>query len=374
MRNQWSSFSFFLLVASKALAEDGISEKTILLGQTIGVTGTIAGPVKEMTEGANAYFELINSQGGIFGRKIDLRILDDKFDPKLTASNAESLIKKQRVFAMFQTRGTPHTQAVLALLKENQIPLIAPGTGATLFHQPINPLLFNVRAKYQTEVEKAIEHLSTTGVKEIGVLYVDDSFGLDGLEGFNNAMTARSLKPVTVTKFDRVKPDYQATADAVIKANPKALLIISSSKNTIEAIKAIRAKGSQMQLVTLSNNSSQSFIKELGPAGAGVIVCQITPAPNLSTTELGKEFKTAAKASGATVSYAGMEGFIAAKVLVEGLRRTGRNLTRERFIDALESMKKVDLGGLMINYNNKTHSGSEFVELTMIGKNGNFIR
>lgn len=361
-------------VGFSARAEVGVTGNRILIGQTVGVTGTVAGPVKEMNEGAIAYFNRINKQGGIHGRKIEMIVLDDKFDPALTRANAETLIKQEQVFALFLGRGTPHTQAILPLLAEHNVPLVAPSTGAMIFHEPAHRHLFNIRAKYQDEVIKAVEHFNTTGVKSISILHVDDAFGLDGLEGFNKAMKAHNITPVSVTKFARVKPDYAATAAEVIKANPGALIIVSSAKNTVEVIKAIRKQGGRMQIMTMSNNSSQAFVKDLGPAGNGVIVSQITPAPHLISTTLGQEFASLAKANGVTISYAAMEGFVNAKVLVEGLRRAGPNLTRDGFIRAMESMQRVDFGGLMVTYGPGDHTGSEFVELTMIGKNGRFIR
>lgn len=360
--------------AFSASAEDGVTDTTVLIGQTVGITGTVAGPVKEMNEGAMAYIDQVNRKGGVHGRKIVMRVMDDKFDPAITLANAEALIKKERVFALFQGRGTPHTQGILPLLEASNVPLLAPSTGASVFHVPANRLLFNIRAKYQDEVAKAIEHFTTIGIDRISILHVDDAFGQDGLEGFMKAMEARKLKPVSVTGFARVKPDVHATAAEIIKAAPTALVIVSSAKNTAEVIKAIRAQGGQMQIMTMSNNSSQAFMSDLGPAGAGVIVSQITPAPHLLSTPLGQEFAVAAKESKATVSYAAMEGFVNAKVLVEALRRAGPKLTRAGFIRALESMQRVDFGGLMVTYGPNDHTGSEFVELTMIGRNGKFVR
>ncbi len=377
MRKNWRIHAAALLLASLACtthAEDGVTDTTILLGQTVGVTGIVAAPVKEMNEGALAYFNSINKKGGVNGRKIELHTLDDKFDPELTKANAETLITKEHVFALFQGRGTPHTQGLLPLLETHKIPLIAPSTGAAVFHEPVNRWVFNIRAKYQDEVAKAVEQFATVGIKSIGMLHVDDAFGQDCLTGFNKAMAGRKLTPAIITRFDRVKPDYKAAAAEVIKANPQALIISSSSKNTIELIKAFRAAGSNIQIMTLSNNSSAAFVKELGAAGQGVVVSQVTPAPHLVSTTLGQEFKIAAKATGATVSYAAMEGFINAKVLVEGLRRAGRNLTREGLVHALESMQRVDLGGILITYGEDDHTGSDFVELTIIGKDGRFIR
>lgn len=376
MVNCWHAVAAILFagITFNAAAEDGVTDSAILIGQTIGLSGTIAGPAKEMNEGANAYFASVNKQGGIYGRKIVLRTLDDKFDPDLAASNAKALIRNERVFALFQSRGTPHTEAMMPVLEAERVPLIAPHSGAQIFHAPLNRLVFNVRAKYQDEVAKAVEHFATMTFKDIGLLYVEDSFGRDGLDGFKAAMAARKLTPAIVAAFDRVKPDYAAAAAAVIKANPNALIVVSSAKNTIELIKAIRAQGSKIQIMTLSNNSSQSFVNELGHDGVGVIVSQVTPAPHLVTSTLGQEFKIAAKASGATVSYAAMEGYVNAKVLVEGLRRASRKPTRESLIAALESMHRVDLGGVLITYGSTDHSGSEFVELSMIGRDGRFVR
>jgi branched-chain amino acid transport system substrate-binding protein len=363
-------------IAMTAFAEDGITEDSILIGQTVGLSGTVASAVKEMNEGARAYIAGVNRQGGVNGRKIVFRIVDDKFLPALAAANAEKLITQEHVFALFQSRGTPQTEAILPLLAKHQIPLVAPSTGAEIFHTPVNPWLFNVRAKYQDEVIKAIEHFTTVGITKIGLLTYEkqDPLGLDGLAGFNKGMAAHQLTPAIIATFPRLKPDMQATAARLIAAKPAALIIVSSGQNTIEIIKELRAQGGSMQIMTLSNNSSQEFVRDLGPAANGVLVTQVTPAPQLVSSVLGREFKTAAQGSAATVSYAAMEGFVSAKVLVEGLRRAGRHLTRENFVHALESMKHADLGGLTVNYGPRNHSGSQFVEITMLGKAGSFVR
>jgi ABC-type branched-subunit amino acid transport system substrate-binding protein len=363
-------------MAQAVQAEEGVSENSILIGQTIGLTGTAAGPVKEMMEGANAYFESVNRAGGVNGRKIVLRTLDDQYLPEKAAANAKTLIEKDQVFALFQSRGTPQTVAILPQLASHKVPLIAPSTGAESLHTPVNHWVFNVRAKYQDEVVRAIGHFTTFGIKNIGLLTYekDDALGQDGLNGFNRGMTEHGLKPAIIEIFPRIKPNIEEVAQKLINAKPEAIIIVSSGENTVDVIKAIRAKGGRMQIMTLSNNSSQDFIKDLGADAAGIVVSQITPPPNSSTTGLGKEFAAAAKASNATVSYASMEGFLSAKVMVEGLKRAGRNLTREGFIRALESMQRVDLGGVSLSYSDKDHTGSNFVELTLIGRDGRFVR
>lgn len=357
-----------------ASAEDGVTDSGILLGQTIGVTGQIAGPVKEMMAGATAYFAYVNKNGGVHGRKIEVKTLDDKFDPALALSNADALIKKEHVFALFQSRGTPHTQAILPLLAEHKIPLIAPSTGAVTFHTPVNHYVFNVRAKYQDEVKKAVEQFATIGLKDIVLVHVDDSFGKDGLEGFQSAMQQFKLKPVSIISYDRAKPDIKAVAASVVQSAGKALILVTSGTTTAELINAIRDAGSTIQIMAVSNNSSQSFIDSLGKHATGIMVSQIVPAPHLLSSQLGQEFRQVTKEHHVMESYAAMEGFVSAKVMVEGLRRAGKNPTREGLIRALESIKRLDLGGLTLTYSEKDHTGSEFVELTMIGRDKRFIR
>jgi ABC-type branched-subunit amino acid transport system substrate-binding protein len=360
--------------ACGAMAEDGVTDNTILIGQTIGITGQIAGAVKELNEGANAYLKQVNQRGGVNGRKIQLITLDDKFEPALSAKNAEKLINEDKVFALFQNRGTPHTEAILPIMMASKVPLVGPSTGATILHTPVNPLLFNVRAKYQAEILKTVEQFSMSGITQIALVHVDDSFGRDGLAGFNFAMAARKLTPALVAKFDRAKPEFPAVVDSIVKAKPHAVIIVSSAPTAATIIKLVREQGSKVRFMTLSNNSSEAFVKSLGEHAAGVVVSQITPAPQVVTSKLSGEFKIAAKASGATMSYAAMEGFIAAKVLVEGLRRGGKKLTRESFIRGLESIRNWDLGGVDISYGPDDHTGSEYVELTIIGQDGKFRR
>jgi ABC-type branched-subunit amino acid transport system substrate-binding protein len=359
-----------------ASAEEGVTENTILIGQTIGLTGTLAGTVKEMNEGAQAYIASVNKQGGVNGRKIELKILDDHYLPAKAAENAKTLIEKDHVFALFQSRGTPQSLGLFPELAAQKVPLIAPSTGAESLHTPVNRWVFNVRAKYQDEVIKGIEYFNTLGLQKIGLLTYEktDALGKDGIAGFEKGMDRFKLKPAFIEIYPRLKPNIEETAKHIVKANPDALIIVSSGKNTVNVIKAIRAHGGLMQIMTLSNNASRDFIHDLGADGVGLIVSQITPPPDSEVTGLGKALLAAQRTSGTTVSYAAMEGFMSAKVLVEGLRRAGRNLTRESFVRALEGMQHVDLGGVFVSYGDKDHTGSNFVELTLIGKDGQYVR
>jgi branched-chain amino acid transport system substrate-binding protein len=356
-----------LLFASVANAQ-------ILIGQTAGFTGSVAPSVKETAEGARLYIDSINEKGGIRGERIELISLDDKFDPKLAAANATTLVMQKGVIALFLTRGTPHTEAVMKELDSLRVPLIAPSTGAMSLHKPVNPWVFNVRSTYQGEARKAIGLLKTIGLDRIAVFQRDDSFGSDVMAGATSGFQAEKLTPVYVMKFDRTKPDFSAIGGEITKAQPNAFLVIGGGSDVVSATKAIRAAGSRAQIVTLSNNAAAGFVKSMGEFGPGTIVTQVFPSERSLVNPLSKEASELARRKKIDVSPALIEGFAAAKVLVEGLRRAGPRANGPRLRDAMESIKNFDLGGLEITYSASDRTGAEFTDLSIVSKDGQFRR
>ncbi len=358
-----------LLLATLGLAAHG----QILIGQTTGVTGAVAATVKETGIGAKLYIDSINARGGVGGEAIELVTLDDKFDPKLSASNARELVEERKVVAMFMTRGTPHTEAILPTLEQYGVPLIGPSTGAMVLHSPVKKNVFNVRATYQREAEKAITHLASIGVKRIAILHVDDSFGLDGLEGAQKGLAAARLTALLVAKFDRSKPDFTAITPLLSKEPAQAVMIIGSGPAVAAGISAIKAAGNKVHFVTLSNNASAGFIALLGANAPGVIVSQVLP-KSLNVPLVREATRLAKSRNIDDLSPAMLEGFASAKVLVEALRRAGPKPTRERIQTALEGMQKFDLGGMEISYSPVNHTGLDFADLSIIGPTGKFRR
>lgn len=344
----------------------------ILIGQTVGVTGAVAATVKESMLGASLYLDAVNAKGGIHGEKIEVITLDDKFDTQLTLANAKTLIEERKVLALFMSRGTPHTQGILPLLDLHGVPLIGPSTGAMVFHQPLQPHVFNVRATYQREAEKAITHLSSIGITRVALVHVDDSFGTDALAGAQKGMTVNKLTPVLLAKFDRSKPDFSAIAPQIMKTDAQAVMVIGSGTAVVQGIKQIKAAGSGAQFVTLSNNASDGFVKLLGEQGRGVIVTQVFP--NSFNYTLVKDATQLAKAKGVDVlSPAMLEGYASAKVLTEALRRCGPKPTREKLQASLQDFK-YDLGGLDVSYDKTNHTGLDFADLSIITADGKFRR
>lgn len=356
-------------------AASHMSQAQILIGQTAGFTGPVGAGVKETTEGARLYIDSVNAKGGVGGQKIELISVDDKFDPKIAAENARKLIEEQNVVALFLTRGTPHTEAIVPLLDKYSVPLIGPSTGAMVLHQPVKKHVFNVRATYQREAEKAVTHLHSMGITRVGIVYADDSFGADGVTGAQKGLTTAKLQPAVLEKFDRSKPDFGPIAPKVFQSNAQAVIMVASGQAVVDGVKAFRAAGSTAQIVTLSNNASGGFVKSLGDNARGVIVTQVFPYERSITYPMVKEAQELAKAKGLNeVSPAMLEGFAAAKVLVEGLRRAGAKPSREKIQTALEGIRKLDIGGLELSFSPEDHTGLDFADLSIIGPDGKFKR
>ena len=358
-----------------ALCAWGACQAQILIGQTVGVTGSAAATVQEASQGASLYLDHVNATGGVGGQKIELLTLDDKFDTKLTLDNARVLIEQKGVLGLFMTRGTPHTQGILPLLEQHGVPLVGPSTGAIALHKPVHKYVFNVRAPYQHEVEKAISHLNTLGIKRIGVVHVDDTFGSDALAGAMSGFKANQLEALFVEKFDRTKPDFTALAPRVAQKQPQAVVFVGTGAAVVDGIKALRGAGVTAQIVTLSNNASGGFIKALGDSARGVVVTQVLPSERSLNYPLVKEAMDLAKAKNLPdLTPAMLEGFVSAKVLVEGIKRAGPKPDRTKLQAGLESIKKLDLGGLELSYSATDHSGLDFADLAIIGADGRFKR
>lgn len=368
---RFRSIAFGLL----ALAAAPCVLAQLVIGQTSGFTGPAASGVKENTDGAKLYIDHINAQGGIYGQHIELVSVDDKFDPKLAAENAKMLIVEKNVIALFMSRGTPHTEAIRPLLDEYKIPLIAPSTGAMVLHTPVQPWIFNVRAPYQREAEKVVTHLATIGMLRIGLVHVDDSFGSDCALGAQRGYEKAKITPLFIEKFDRAKPNFETIVKKTKDLNAQAVFLIGSSGSVSDATKLIRAAGSHAQIVTVSNNASGGFIRQMGQFARGTIVSQVFPYERSLAAPIVKEASDLAVKKGiADVTPAMLEGYAGAKVLVEGLRRAGANPTRAKLQHALESFKRVDIGGLEVTYGPNDHTGLNYADLSIIGPDGKFQR
>jgi ABC-type branched-subunit amino acid transport system substrate-binding protein len=350
-----------------------LAQSALRIGMVAGFSGPVASVVQESAEGARLYFDAINAQGGIKGQNIELVTQDDKYDPATAAAAAKSLAS-QGVLALMLSRGTGPTEAMLPVLKDNRLPLIAPATGAISLHEPTQPYVFHLRASYQREAERAVRHLAGIGVKRITIVQVNDPFGNDAGKGAIKGLDEMKLRAMSHLRFDRNRPDLAPTMQAIAKANIEAVVFIGPAYAVVEGVNALRAAGSPAHVATLSNNASADFVKALGENARGVIVTQLFPYERSTSNPLVREALGLAKAAGRhELTPAQLEGFAAAKLVVEAIKRAGKDVSRENLLKALDGAR-IDLGGLQVHYSEKDHTGLEFTDVSIVGPDGKFWR
>jgi ABC-type branched-subunit amino acid transport system substrate-binding protein len=353
----------------------GVTSKSILLGQSAAFTGPAAQLGIQMNIGTKAYFDYVNGQGGVYGRKIELKTRDDKYEGNLCADNTKKFIQEDKVFALISYVGTPTTVAAMPIFTEAKVPLIGPFTGAEALRNPVNRYIFNVRASYYDETEKIVEQLVSTGNSKIAVFYQDDAYGQAGLKGVQIAMDKRGLKTVALGKVERNTVKVQDAVKTINAAQPDGVIMISAYTSIAEFVREMKAAGSTTQFHNVSFVGSTALAAALKDAGYGVAISQVVPYPWGPEVAIVKEYQAILGKQGHTdYNFSSLEGFIVGKVMVEALRRAGKNLTRDRLIAALEGMNNVDLGDFVVNFSPASHSGSKSVDLTMIGHAGRFIR
>ena len=375
---QFQRLHTYVATCILVLGANGFAHAQIRVGQTTGLTGPVAASVKDINIGAKLYLDSVNESGGINGQRIEMVSLDDKFEVPLAAANAKKLIADPAVVALFLTRGTPHAQALLPLLEEGHIPLIAPSTGAMVLHNPVNPWVFNVRATYQLEAEKLTRQLGMSGLDQVAILYTNDSFGEDATQGALKVFKEAGKTPALYEAIDRTKPDYTAAVQKIMAVRPVNIIIFGSAVSVADGVKALRAAGSRANVATLSNNASAGFVKALGDNAAGIIVSQVFPSERRASLPMINEAVALANSHKISpLTPAMIEGFAAAKVLVAGLKRAakdGKGISRATLVRAMETFNRVDIGGLELSYSPTDHTGLDFSDLSIIGANGTFRR
>ena len=356
-------------------AETGVTNELVVIGQSCALTGPAQELGSEMRLGAQAYFNQVNQAGGVHGRQIKLVTLDDGYEPDRAAANTKKLINEEKVFSLFGYVGTPTANASLPIFTEAKVPFFGAFTGAESLRNPFNRYIFNVRASYFDETEKIVEQLTSLGVRNIAVFYQNDAYGQAGLTGVQRALTRRNMKIVSTATVERNTVAVDAAVKTLAPGQPDVIIMISAYKSIAAFVKAAKQAGYTGQFHNVSFVGSRALAEELGPEGYGVAISQVMPFPFASSLPVVRDYLQAMKlASSAQASFTSLEGYVAARVFVEGLKRAGKDLTRDKFIAALETLSYADIGGFNVNFTPKSHNGSIYVDLTMIGRNKSFVR
>lgn len=359
--------------ASSALAQ-GVADSQIVLGQSVALTGPAQQLGLDMQFGASLYFNQVNARGGVNGRKIVLKTLDDGYESARAAENTRKLINDEKVFALFGYVGTPTSQASLPIFTAAKVPFVGPFTGAELLRDPVNPYIFNVRASYYDETEAIVQHLTAMSVDKIAVFYQNDAYGQAGLAGVERALKRRKLEIVAKGTVERNTTEVAKAVQTMRQVQPQAVVMISAYKSCAAFIKEMKRAGANPTFWNVSFVGSKALAKELDKEGRGVQISQVVPFPWDSSVPVVKEYRRALDEAKGEPGFGTLEGYIAAKVMVEGLRRAGKNLTRDGFLKAMETIQDHDFGGFKVNYGPGQRSGSKFVDLTIISRDQKFVR
>jgi len=343
---------------------------TLLLGQSLPLKGPSGQLGREYRTGALAWFDDVNRRGGIHGRKISLISLDDQYEPQKTIANTQSLLTMPTLLALFGYVGTPTTQSILPLIEKEQIPLIAPLSGASLLRDTNLSMVFNFRASYHMEIEKIVDSLVRDARQNIAVVYQNDAFGRDGLVAAEAALKRHNLEPAVISTVERNSADTTEAYRAVKAAKPNGLIIVSAYVSSAALSKRLLKDSHSIQIMNVSFVGSRALEDSL-PSGQanGIGVSQVVPFPWNRWIPVVANYQKLMRVNNpnARFGFTSLEGFIAAQLMSEALERSGPNPTRDRLIQALQSISMLDVGGVTFDLNQADNQASDYVELTFFG-------
>ena len=376
-----SQLKFLLITASlcclaiffvpSAMAEDGVTENKIVIGQSCALKGPAQALGQGMRDGALAYFNHVNAKGGINGKIIKLITLDDGYQPKACVTNTNQLIEKDNVFLLFGYVGTPTSKAVFDIIKTTKVPFFAPFTGAEFLRNPLTKGIFNIRASYFQETEAMVDTLLKNNKKRISVFYQEDSFGEAGLKGVKIALQKRGMKILSKASYERNTLDVENTVSEIAISNPDAVIMIGAYKPCAKFIHLMRGKTKSRPIfLNVSFVGADALAETLLNKGLGVVITQVVPYPFDKRIPVVAEYHqmTQKYMTESKISFTGMEGFIAAKALCRIFQKMN-HFTRAEFKRTADSMNE-SLGGFKVHFTPKNHQGSNLVHFTQIGPGG----
>jgi ABC-type branched-subunit amino acid transport system substrate-binding protein len=377
-----SSFNVFpvalaalLAVGISAYAEDGVSADKIVFGQATALEGPASALGQGMKMGLEAAFAEANKAGGVKGRKLELKSVDDGYEPTKSIEAVKKLLEEDKVFAIAGAVGTPTSAATLPIATAAGAPFIGAFTGAEVLREPYKPLVMNIRASYFQETEAMVEHLTKDlGASKIAIMYQDDAFGQAGLAGVKKALDKRQMQLAGEGTFERNTVAVKTALLTIKKAEPQAVIMISPYKPAAEFIKLAKQIKFDATFVNISFVGSDALAKELGAAGAGVVITQVVPFPGDSTIPVVARYQASLKANApdARPGFVSLEGYLVGRAIIAVLEKVGGDPTRQALVEAVQKVGTFDLGGFKLAYSPFSNRGSDQVFLTVIQPDGSF--
>lgn len=362
------------LIPPSAYAQaPGVTDNSILIGSCSALDGPARFLGSQTVLGATTYLHAVNDEGGVFGRKIQLLAYDDGYDPD-KAPACFKRMTKEGVFALGFFVGTPTAKIYVPMAQDEKIPVVGLFTGAQMLYEPLKRYIINVRASYYDEAREQVDKLWDGNLRKIGVLYQDDAFGKTVLDGVKLALQKHNSAPVSLGTFARNTLDVDAGLKQVMTARPQAVVVVGPYAPVAAIVKRAHAAGWKPQFLTVSFVGTEEFIKEAGPDAEGTIITQVVPPydrTDYSTVEQYRKY-LAKYYPDSKPTFVSFEGFVDAMVLVEGLKRAGKDVTREKFISAIESIHEMNVGlgsKVLLGYGPNDHKGFDDVYPTVV-RNG----
>ena len=358
-----------------ASAENGVSADKIVFGQAAALDGPASALGQGMKMGLEAAFAEVNKAGGVKGRKLELKSIDDGYEPTKSIEAVKKLLEEDKVFAVTGAVGTPTAAATQPIATAAGAPFIGAFTGAEFLREPHKPLVLNIRASYFQETEAMVEHLTKDlGATKIAIMYQDDAFGQAGLAGVKKALDKRQMQLAGEGTFERNTVAVKAALLSIKKADPHAVIMISPYKPAAEFIKLAKQIKLDATFVNISFVGSDALAKELGPAGAGVVITQVVPFPKDAAIPVVGRYQASLKASApdAQPGFVSLEGYLVGRAIIASLEKVDGDLTRQALIEAVQKAGTLDLGGFKLSYSASNNRGSDQVFLTVIQADGSF--
>lgn len=358
-----------------AFAQDaGISSKSLTIGCSASLSGPLAGFGRDIKQGAEAALAQINARGGIHGRMVQLQILDDGYVPQRTTENVQQMISQGSAFALMSCVGTPNNAGILPMIEDAGIPYVAPFTGASSLRKGARNV-FHVRASYTDEVRRLVQRLAGMGLKDIGVVYLDNAYGREMLEDSTRFLTEQGLKPLVQVALATDGKNLSDVLAKVGQARPAAVLLATAGAVSVELVRGLKTNNPGVLMAGLSVTLTSEGLKQLGDAGSGLALTMVMPDPTRAKTALVRDYQAAMRARGIQEFNLGtLESYTNTRVLAEGLERAGADPTRSKLRTALAGIRNLDLGGLVIDYSGQApYVGSRFVDMGVLNGAGRFV-
>ena len=352
----------------------GITDDSVLFGQSAAFTGPSDELGLQMRLGVQAAFHEQNQAGGVHGRQLELTTLDDFYEPDAAYLNTQRLINRDGVFALIGEVGTPTSRSASRLASFLGVPFVAPFTGAELLRDVSLDTVMNLRASYYQEIEEMVERLTQdAGVSRVAVLYQNDSYGQTGLDGVRLALERRGLSPVASGLYQRNTSAVKTAVVDIVEAEPEAVIMIGAYAPVAKAIRLIRADIEPL-FMAVSFVGSNALARELGSEAAGIYVTQVVPLPDNTSVPIVSAYHRALTAfdGNADPGFVSLEGYIAGRLAIAGLDLCGPDLSRQCFLDAIRSAGSIDIEGMTLQFGPSDNQGSDAVFLTVIGSDGSY--